>query len=280
MKDKYIRVKNQPEPNAHILGNEMISPDILALVRFGLRAPDDARILDSIKVVDAGLKVETPYGSCWHRYSKDGYGEHEDGSPYDGTGIGRAWPLLTGERAHYEIAAGHMKAAAELTRSMEAFANNGLFPEQIWDTVDIPEKELFFGKHTRGAMPLVWAHAEYIKLCKSMQMEKVFDMPEHTQERYIQHQTPSLREIWRHDHPLPSIDKARILRIETRKDALIHWSTDGWKTMHDTSMHNSGLEVYYADFQETGSGNNSILFTFYWKETGKWENKTYEVKIK
>ncbi len=26
--------------------------------------------------------------------------------PFDGTGIGRAWPLLTGERAHYELAAG------------------------------------------------------------------------------------------------------------------------------------------------------------------------------
>ena len=36
----------------------------------------------------------------------DGYGEHDDGAPYDGTGRARPWPLLTGERRHYEPAAG------------------------------------------------------------------------------------------------------------------------------------------------------------------------------
>jgi glucoamylase len=280
MKEKLIRVKNQPEENCHIPANEMISPDALALVRFGLRAPDDERIINSIKVIDAVLKVETPYGSCWHRYTRDGYGEHEDGSPYDGTGIGRAWPLLTGERAHYEIAAGNMKAAAELTQNMEAFANNGLFPEQIWDTVDIPGKELYFGKHTGGAMPLVWAHAEYIKLCKSMQTEKVFDMPEQTVRRYIQRKTRSLREIWRLGHPLPSIDKTHILRIETRQDAIIHWTSDNWQTSNNTEMQDSKLGVYYADFHERDAAAESIIFTFFWKETKKWENKNYEVPLK
>ena len=84
----------------------MISPDALALVRFGLRAPDDPRILNTIKVIDALLRVKLPQGPCWYRYNGDGYGEHEDGSPFDGTGIGRPWPLLAGERAHYELAAG------------------------------------------------------------------------------------------------------------------------------------------------------------------------------
>ena len=86
-----------------------MSPDALALVRFGLRAADDPRIRDTAKVIDALLKVETPSGSSWHRYNDDGYGEHEDGSPFDGTGIGRVWPLLTGERAHYELAAGRSR---------------------------------------------------------------------------------------------------------------------------------------------------------------------------
>ena len=70
------------------------------------------------------LKVETPNGDCWHRYNNDGYGEDEEGNPYDGAGIGRAWPLLTGERAHYEIAAGNMDEAKKLMKAMEAFSNN------------------------------------------------------------------------------------------------------------------------------------------------------------
>ena len=61
------------------------------------------------KVIDALLKVETPSGPTWHRYNDDGYGEHENGTPFDGTGIGRGWPLLTGERAHYELAAGRIE---------------------------------------------------------------------------------------------------------------------------------------------------------------------------
>ena len=87
----------------------MVSLDALAFVRFGLRAPDDPRILSTVKVIDATLKVETPRGPAWHRYQGDGYGEHADGGPFDGTGVGRAWPLLTGERAHYELAAGRAR---------------------------------------------------------------------------------------------------------------------------------------------------------------------------
>jgi glucoamylase len=183
---KSMRIKNHPEHKSQVAIDELVSVDALALVRFGLRAPNDQRILNTVKVIDAQLKVDTPQGPCWHRYNNDGYGEHEDGSPYNGTGIGRAWPLLTGERAHYEIAAGNFDKAESLLKTMEAFANNGLFPEQIWDTMDIPKEELFLGKQTGSALPLVWAHAEYIKLCWSLKHKTVFDMPLHTRERYIQ----------------------------------------------------------------------------------------------
>ena len=45
---------------------------------------------------------------------------------------------------------------------MEALASDGgLLPEQVWDAPDIPERELFNGRPSGSAMPLVWAHAEY-----------------------------------------------------------------------------------------------------------------------
>jgi glucoamylase len=111
----------------------IVSPDALAYVRFGLRAPDDPRIVDTVKVIDATLKVETPRGPAWHRYNHDGYGEKTDGSPFDGKrGPGRAWPLLTGERAHYELAAGRREEAGRLLRAVEAFAGDGgLILEQV-----------------------------------------------------------------------------------------------------------------------------------------------------
>jgi glucoamylase len=102
----FVPIKNRPPGQSNEPAIHIVSPDALALVRFGLRAADDPRILNTVKVIDALLKLETPYGPAWYRYNEDGYGEHADGSAFDGTGIGRLWPLLTGERAHYELAAG------------------------------------------------------------------------------------------------------------------------------------------------------------------------------
>ena len=70
-------------------------------------APTDPRIRNTLKVAEAMLAVHTPLGIAYHRYNEDGYGEHDDGSPFDGTGVGRAWPLLTGERGHYDVMLGH-----------------------------------------------------------------------------------------------------------------------------------------------------------------------------
>ena len=104
--DEKIRIVNLSHDQEWVPASEVVSVNALALVRFGLRAADDPRICDTVHVIDALLKVETPCGPCWHRYNRDGYGEHEDGSPFDGTGVGRAWPLLTGERAHLRVGGG------------------------------------------------------------------------------------------------------------------------------------------------------------------------------
>ena len=126
-------------------------------------------MLNTIKVIDALLRVRLPQGPAWYRYNGDGYGEHEDGSPFDGTGIGRPWPLLAGERAHYELAAGRSASAEALLGVMEnSTGTSRLIPEQVWDTDDIPERELFAGKASGSACPLVWAHSEYIKLRRSL----------------------------------------------------------------------------------------------------------------
>ncbi len=139
----FVPIKNRPVNRSNAPAVEIVSPDALALVRFGLRAPDDPRILNTIKVIDALLRVTLPQGPGWYRYNCDGYGEHEDGSPFDGTGVGRVWPLLAGERAHYELAAGHPASAEALLGVMEnSTGDSRLVPEQVWDADDIPVREL------------------------------------------------------------------------------------------------------------------------------------------
>jgi glucoamylase len=277
----FVPIKNRPPDQAAAPAAHIVSPDALALVRFGLRAPNDPRIVNTVKVIDALLKVETPNGPAWHRYNGDGYGEHEDGNPFDGVGVGRAWPLLTGERAHYELAAGRRQRALELLQTLVAFASEGgMIPEQIWDAPDIPEQELFFGKPSGSAMPLVWAHAEYVKLCRSLHDSRVFDTPPQPLQRYLVEQTDSPFAIWRFNHKCQNMPTGKTLRVETLAPALVRWSFDDWHTVHDTEGRDTGLGMYLADLptSELPAGT-AARFTFYWPLDDRWEGVDYAVQI-
>ncbi len=97
-----LTLANQPPWARHEYpARDIVDAGFLELVRYGIRSPFDPLIVDSLKVVDAVLKTETPFGPCWHRYNYDGYGQRDDGSAFDVWGRGRLWPLLTGERGHY-----------------------------------------------------------------------------------------------------------------------------------------------------------------------------------
>jgi glucoamylase len=277
----FVPIKNRPPGDSVVQAAHIISPDALALVRFGLRSAEDVRMLNTIKVIDALLKTDFPAGPGWHRYNDDGYGEHPDGSPFDGTGVGRVWPLLAGERAHYELAAGHVDEATRLLHVLETSAGAGkLLPEQVWDTADIPDKELFFGKPSGSAMPLVWAHAEYIKLLRSIKDGRVFDMPPQTVERYIKAKTGSNRLSWRFNNKRLTIPAGTVLRLELLAQATVHWSVDNWQTVTDTETRPTGLGIYIVDLASDALPANTVLiFTFHWSAGDTWEGTDFSVKI-
>ena len=168
-----ILANQPPGDRFRFPAKEIVDAGFLELVRYGIRSADDAIIKDSLRVVDAVLKVDTPFGPCWRRYNHDGYGEREDGGSYKYWGRGRAWPLLTGERGHYELARG--RDAGPYLSALEKFSQGiGLIPEQVWDGPALPSKHFRFGGGTGAAMPLLWAHAEYLKLQRSAADGKIF----------------------------------------------------------------------------------------------------------
>src|SRR5207302_11136616 len=151
----YVPIKNRPPGQNMERAFHIVSPDSLALVRFGLRAADDPRILNTLRVIDSLLSVELPQGPCWYRYNGDGYGEHKDGSAFDGSGIGRPWPLLAGERAHFALAGGHRDAAEAMLTVMGSSpaSHRRLLPEEVWASRGAPALELLRGKPTGAACP-------------------------------------------------------------------------------------------------------------------------------
>ncbi|WP_131196572.1 glucan 1,4-alpha-glucosidase [Lichenihabitans psoromatis] len=276
-----IDIKNVPEAQMRQVASEVISPDALALVRFGLRAADDPRILDTVKVIDKLLKVDLPQGPLWHRYNSDGYGEHADGSPFDGTGIGRAWPLMAGERAHYELALGNVAEARRLLETVEKSANDsGFLPEQSWDSDDIPHRELFKGKPAGSAMPLVWAHGEHVKLLRSLRDGKIFDMPAQVAKRYSDGKRRSTLRVWRFNSRATKIDVGMKLRLSLLAAARVHWSIDGWATVHDTDTWATSFHLHVAilDVSAVPVGG-WVDFTFYWTDAKHWEGTDFAIEV-
>jgi glucoamylase len=218
----------------------VIGTDFLQLVRFGLRAADDPLILQSIAAVDQLLKVDTPAGPVWRRYTGDGYGEHDDGSPYDGTGRGRPWPLLSGERGHYELVAG--RDPLPYLQAMSGTSSRlGLIPEQVWDGRTIPEQELEFGHPSGSARPLAWAHAEFAKLVVSRQLDRPVDRPAAVWERYQGRRPPMSRAFWFPHAPIGEVAAGARLVVALPAPALVRWGANDGRADTETATIDTGL---------------------------------------
>ena len=268
----------------------VVGGDFLHLVRFGIRKPDDAIVRDSIEVIDRVLKHELPQGPGWRRYNHDGYGQKDDGSAFDGTGVGRCWPILTGERGHYELAAG--RDSKPFIRSMEDFANEGgMLTEQLWDGPDLSHKgrthsgesgtHMKPGCPTGAAMPLCWSHAEYVALVRSRHDGVCFDRVDPAFERYVLNPAQSRYEIWTVRHPLRLAPPGKILRIIVAAEATIVWSTDNWIRRDESqTSYQPELNLWFADFPTAEWPQGSAFaFTFFWKRDQRWEGRNWQVNI-
>jgi glucoamylase len=256
----------------------VVGSDFLHLVRLGIRAANDAIVCDSVAVMDRVLRCELPQGPCWRRYNHDGYGQKDDGGAFDGTGVGRAWPILTGERGHYELAAG--RDPKPFITAMEKFANEGgMISEQLWDADDLGGMRR--GLPTGAAMPLCWSHAEYVSLVRSAHDGVCFDRVEPAFQRYVANPVASRYEIWSFRHPLRRMAQGKILRLIVTADATLAWSANGWASTNKMdAAHIAALNVWFAELSTEGCPDGSLIeFTFFWKDPQRSEDRNYSVKV-
>lgn len=194
-KGYYIRINNNADPNDGYrlaVGNgsgtwderDIVDAGFLEFVRLGIRRADDPIIERSVQIIDSTLRVETPNGPGFHRYNHDGYGETFFGGPWAGEGIGRLWPILTGERGEYEIARG--RDASTYLDAMLHFANaGGMIPEQVWDRAEPTPSHFVFGEGTGSATPLAWSMAQFIRLVVCSEEKRIVEQPGIVAEHFL-----------------------------------------------------------------------------------------------
>lgn len=280
--DRVLQLKNQPPGSpTDFPAKDIVDAGFLELVRYGIRGADDPTVVDSLKVVDAFLKVETESGTIWRRYNNDGYGQGVNGEPYNGFGKGRAWPLLTGERGHYELAAGH--DASDYIRSMEKLATaTHLLPEQSWDQPDSPDNKFRFGRPTGSAVPLLWAHAEYVKLLRSARDGAVFDFIPQVAERYIKDRfsQPPIT-VWSFAYPSERATPGGTLRVQANANFELRFSFDQWTSAEQLKASPIRSLLFYVDIEIPRSGSDQqCLFTFYWPDVDRWEGRDFAVEVR
>src|SRR6202789_1716165 len=281
-----IHVNNrEPGERTVFEAREGIGGGFLELVRYGVRRADDPLIVDSLKVVDHCLKIETPLGDCWRRYNHDGYGQKKNGDNYDGSGQGRAWPILTGERAHYELCAGRDYSA--YIKAIEQFSSlGGMLPEQIWDYNDIPSKGMYRGRPARSAQPLVWAHAEYLKLLRSAADGRVFDLISVVASRYgVEDGKRTFAnhiEIFEVTRPISFVFSGYTLRIVDREHFRVVYTFDNWATTLTLDGRSVGYPGSFADISTTADYTGNIIFTLVWSGDGgqeRWLGRNIDVSV-
>ncbi len=242
------QVQLRNSDGASLQASALVSLDFSYLVRLGLRHALDPRVQNTLRVVDRVLKVDTPSGALYHRYNQDGYGEHADGHPFDGRGIGRGWPLLVGERGHLALQSGE-DALPYLQTMWRCASAGGLLPEQVWDAAPIPELELAPGRPSGAAMPLLWAHAEFLKLLVARErgrpVEWLDRLERHFGHRALGHPGERVESEaigaggaaclwhWRNEVPVAQLPRGRSLAIEDRVPFTLHLGFDGWQRIED-----------------------------------------------
>jgi glucoamylase len=124
----------------------------------------------------------------------------------------------------------------------------------------------------------VWAHAEYLKLCRSLRDGEPFDRPPQTVARYLTNHTASTLVVWRANNKIRAMPSGMTLRIEAPEPALVHWGTNGWQAIRDASTRDTTLGVHVVDLQTASlTAGSHVDFTLYWPAEGRWEGAVYRV---
>ncbi len=291
----FIRISPNGNPNdgssvsisnggGNYLQNLVVDAGFLELVRLGVLPANSPYVTLSLPVVDGTISQTINGNQYWFRYNHDGYGETASGANYTGAGVGRPWPVLSGERGVYAIALHGSNAGESALSAMTAAENaSGMIPEQIWD--NSAPSGFTPGTPTKSMDPLNWSMAQYITLLMSDAGGKPVTTPAIVSQRYVSDAyTPSTSNTISYDSSQAQQGKALTVyyagTLKNQSTVDLHWGYNGWSGVSDTEMVKRSDGVWQATVPvPTSATTLNIAFN---NNNGTWDNNAgnnYSVAI-
>ena len=129
-------------------------------------------------------------------------------------------------------------------------------------------------------MPLMWAHAEYIKLLRSARDGQVFDRIPTVADRYLNKRGRKDLEVWKPTRRVRIMSADKVLRIQAEAPFRLRWTSDEWQAFRDSASIATGLGAHFVDIPVSSEQKMPLRFTFLWTETQHWEGRNYEVEVR
>ena len=132
-------------------------------------------------------------------------------------------------------------------------------------------------------MPLMWAHAEYIKLLRSASDGNVYDAIPEVGKRYSAARKWAI--AWKYGSLIgmfASMRSGEFCGSTERSHLALRWSSDEWQSQEDSPSKTNALQIDYLDLARVSTcpKETPIRFTFFWLERNRWEGQDYEVLVR
>lgn len=129
-------------------------------------------------------------------------------------------------------------------------------------------------------MPLIWAHAEFLKLLVGRETRRPAELLEAVWQRYKGKRPTAETWYWRSAATFDTLPSNRSLVVEDSEPFVLHVGTAGWQELQDRTSQPIGLGMHGVRIDRSELARKKQLnFTRFYPQTSRWEGEDHTVEL-